>query len=178
VRGESGALADRGDLLARLPPWWAFAAGRRKRPAFLLSSLWRRRNLNFVQLRFMPRGRSSPYRNKEPRMNRFTSAKTLAAAAVAFGGLALASAAQARSDVYFSIGVPGPAYVQSAPVYVQPRPVYVEPQPVYVQPAPVYVGPGYYESRRWEHRHNGWRDDDRDGVPNRYDRAPHNPYRR
>ena len=117
-------------------------------------------------------------------MNRFSTAKTLAAAAVAFGGLALASAAQARSDVYFSIGVPGPAYVQSAPVYMQPQPVYVEPQPVYVQPQPVYAQPGtvyveprYYE-RRWEHRHWGWRDDDHDGVPNRYDRAPHNPYRR
>jgi hypothetical protein len=42
--------------------------------------------------------------------------------------------------------------------------------------------PGYYyEPVRWVHRHGryyghgGWRDADRDGVPNRYDRAPRNP---
>ena len=117
-------------------------------------------------------------------MNRFLSAKPLVAAAVALGGLVLASAAQARSDVYFSIGVPAPVYAAPAPVYVQPQPVYVEPQPVYVEPQPVYVQPGavyaaprYYDGYRWHHRHGGWRDDDRDGVPNRYDRAPHNPYR-
>lgn len=43
----------------------------------------------------------------------------------------------------------------------------------------------YYAPARWEHRHGryylvrgGWRDADRDGVPNRYDRAPRNPYYR
>ena len=43
--------------------------------------------------------------------------------------------------------------------------------------------PGYYyEPVRWVgtggryYRHGGWRDSDRDGVPNRYDRAPYNPY--
>ena len=33
----------------------------------------------------------------------------------------------------------------------------------------------------WRHdrdRDLGWRDDDHDGVPNRFDRAPENPYRR
>lgn len=43
--------------------------------------------------------------------------------------------------------------------------------------------PGYhYEPARWVHRDGryyyrraGWRDADRDGVPNRQDRAPHNP---
>jgi hypothetical protein len=45
--------------------------------------------------------------------------------------------------------------------------------------------PGYYyEPVRWEHRgghyyrSGGWRDNDRDGVPNRYDNAPNNPYSR
>lgn len=44
--------------------------------------------------------------------------------------------------------------------------------------------PGYYyEPARWYPRHGryyyrpaGWRDADRDGVPNRFDRAPFNPY--
>jgi hypothetical protein len=61
--------------------------------------------------------------------------------------------AQARSDVYFSVGAqvaPGvsigvsnaPAYYP--PVYVQPAPVYYAP-PVYVRPAPVFVpAPTYY----------------------------------
>src|SRR5688500_6623765 len=45
--------------------------------------------------------------------------------------------------------------------------------------------PGYYyEPVRWHYRDGryyragGWRDSDRDGVPNRYDRAPRNPYYR
>ena len=122
-------------------------------------------------------------------MKRFFSAKPLLAAALAIGALAAGSAAHARTDVYLSIGVPG-AYVQPAPVYVQPQPVYVQPEPVYVQPEPVYVRPRpvyvqpepvYYEGYRrghWRHRHGPRGDADRDGVPNRFDHAPHNPYRR
>jgi len=138
-------------------------------------------------------------------MNRLISAKPLLAAAIAIGTLAAASAAHARSDVVFSIGInPAPVYVQPHRAYVQPEPVYVQPQPVYVQPQPVYVQPqGYYygghERRgawgdadrdgvpnvydrhyngRMAHRYGPWGDADRDGVPNRYDRAPNNPYRR
>ena len=102
-------------------------------------------------------------------MKRLFSAKPLLAAAVAVAGLAAASTAQARSDVFLSIGVQVPSG------YVQPAPVYVQPQPVYVRPQPLYYG---------SHRHHGhyghrghWRDHDHDGVPNRYDRAPHDPYR-
>jgi hypothetical protein len=50
----------------------------------------------------------------------------------------------------------------------------------YVRHRPGY----YYQPARWVHRHGryyyrpaAWRDADRDGVPNRYDRAPGNPYR-
>jgi PXPV repeat (3 copies) len=104
---------------------------------------------------------------------------------VAIAGLALAPAAQARSDVYWSVGIgspgvsigasnaypvytaPAPVYVQPAPVYVQSSPyyraapVYVQPAPVYVQPAPIYWGPGYRHGhghhRRHGHGHgNGW----------------------
>lgn len=106
-------------------------------------------------------------------MKRLFSAKPLLAAAVAFAGLAAASTAHARSDVFLSIGVQVPfGYVQPAPVYVQPQPVYVQPHPIYVQPQPVYYGAPRHHGRRGH-----WRDHDRDGVPNRYDRAPHNPYR-
>ena len=131
-------------------------------------------------------------------MNRFFSAKSLLAATVAVGSLAAATAAHARSDVYFSIGVNTPAYVQPAPVYVQPQPVYVQPRPVYVQHKPIYYDGGhrrgprgdwdrdgvpnfrdpdsrYYRGHGGYYRHGG--DADRDGVPNRYDQRPHNPYR-
>lgn len=124
-------------------------------------------------------------------MNRLFSAKSLVAATVALGAVGAATAAHARTDVMFSIGVPGayvqpePVYVQPQPVYVQPEPVYVQPEPVYVQPQPVYVQPrveyygGYYHRhhRHWERR-GPWGDWDGDGVPNRYDRFPGNPYRR
>lgn len=116
-------------------------------------------------------------------MKPLTSLKSLAAVAVALGALAAASAAQARDDVYFSIGVRTPGvYLQSAPVYVQPRVVYA--------PAPIHHGHPY--RRHWEHRghHGHYRDLDRDGIPNqydrdrdgdgvrnRYDRRPDNPYR-
>ena len=127
-------------------------------------------------------------------MKRLFSAKPLLAAAIGIGALVAGSAAQAKTDVFLSIGVPG-AYVQPAPVYVQPQPVYVQPEPVYVQPERVYVQPErvyvqprsvyvqpqpvYVEGyRHGRHHHGGWGDADGDGVPNRFDRAPFNPYRR
>ena len=117
-------------------------------------------------------------------MKRLFSAKSLAAAAVAISAIGVASAAHARSDVHWSIAIQAPlGYVQPAPVYV--------PQPVYVQPQPIYYGQGYnngyyvenYERdhrRHYRHaqRRGPWGDVDHDGVPNRYDRAPNNPYRR
>ena len=117
-----------------------------------------------------------------------TSISTRFIAAAALGA---ASAAHARSDVYFSVGVqsppvymqpapvyvqPAPVYMQPAPVYVQPRPVYMQPQPVYVQPRPVFVQPqpygyGYedgrgwrraeWERRHWRKHHRGEWDDNR-----------------
>ena len=84
---------------------------------------------------------------------------------------AVGTAAQARSNVFWSVGVnaaPGvaigvgnaPVYAAPQPVYVAPQPVYVAPQPVYYAPAPVYYapppvtvyyGPGY--GRHHGHRH-------------------------
>ena len=76
------------------------------------------------------------------------AAATLAVAAMSFAGNA-----EARDNVFWSVGVGTPGavlnvgnygqvYQQPQPVYVQPQPVYVQPQPVYSQPAPVY-----YEQR-------------------------------
>ena len=105
-------------------------------------------------------------------MKLVASRRLLGTAAVAFGLFGLASAAQARTDVFLSIGLPGvvvapapvvvapqPVYVQPQPVYVQPRPVYVQPRPVYVQPQPVYVQPQpvyHVQEGGWRHRH--WRE--------------------
>ncbi|MFC5500286.1 hypothetical protein ACFPOE_22275 [Caenimonas terrae] len=126
-------------------------------------------------------------------MNRIFNAKPLLAAAIAIGALAAATAAQARSDVVLSIGLNAPyGYAQPAPVYSQPQVVYTQPQPVYYEQAPVYYEqpPVYYQPqpvyyvnrhhREHERRGNwgGWGDADHDGVPNRFDRAPYNPYRR
>jgi len=98
-------------------------------------------------------------------------------------GMALLAAApaMARVDVDINVGVPG-AYIAPAPYGPPPRylgsPVYVQPAPVYVQPAPVYVQPRPYYREEWHHRHGSrhW-DSDGDGVPDRYDRRPNNPYR-
>ena len=95
-------------------------------------------------------------------MNRPTSSIFLAGAAatLAVAAMGFAGTAQARDNVYWSVGVGTPGailnvgnvgsvYQQPQPVYVQPQPVYVQPQPVYVQPQPVYSQPApvYYEQR-------------------------------
>ena len=100
-------------------------------------------------------------------MKHLISTQSLAAVVVALGALTAASSANARSDVYFSIGVQVPGgYVQTVPVHVQPRPYY----------APV---PNYYrrhdDSRRngpqnWQRR-GPYGDRDGDGIANIYDRG-------
>lgn len=89
-------------------------------------------------------------------------------AGILAGALLLSAPAMARVDVDVHLGVP-------APVYVSPAPVYVAPRPVYVAPRPVYVHPHRYYHHRHHFRPRG--DYDRDGVPNRFDRRPNNPYR-
>ena len=105
-------------------------------------------------------------------MNRLTSTKSLAAVALALGALVAASSAQARSDVYFSIGVQSPGYyVESAPVYVRPAPVYVQPRPIYM-PAPGYYGHHddgrRYQAQQWQRR-GPYGDRVHDGIANVYD---------
>jgi len=121
---------------------------------------------------------------------------TGAAGVLAFAAMGFAGVAQARDNVFWSVGVgspgvavnvgnafpvytqPAPVYVQPAPVYYQPAPVYVQPAPVYVQPRPyyygapqvVYVQPGYRHG--WHKKHGHDRDDDRDGRGYRQGYAP------
>lgn len=102
--------------------------------------------------------------------------KTKLLIAAAFAAASTLASAQV---ITFGVGVPGPVYV--AP----PPPVYVTPPRYYAPPPPpVYYGPRHHWERRdyyggYRHgHHGGWRDNDRDGVPNRYDYAPNNPYRR
>ena len=90
-----------------------------------------------------------------------------------------------------AIGLAAAAFTANAQYY-QPQPYYTPPprhyqappQLYYVPPPPQYYRPAprqeyYYDHRGHQHRHNyGYRDNDRDGVPNRYDSRPNNPYRR
>ena len=70
----------------------------------------------------------------------------------------------------------------STPVEAQPyhRDGYRPPVVVVVQPPPrrVVVRNGYYRHARGPYYRHGRRDSDRDGVPDRFDRRPNNPYRR
>ena len=100
------------------------------------------------------------------KVSRSSIAKVAAVAGIALAAMGTVTVAQARSDVYFSIGTnvsPGvnlgvanyrpysqyvqPVYVQPAPVYYQPAPVYYQSSTVYYQSAPVYYQPQsvYYE---------------------------------
>lgn len=104
-------------------------------------------------------------------MTHLISTQSLAAIALTLGAFAAASSAQARTDVYFSVGVQVPG------IYVQPAPVYVQPAPVYVQPRQIYMpSPGHYGRHDHGRRHEGqqWQrgpygDRDRDGIANVYD---------
>lgn len=105
------------------------------------------------------------------KINRSAFVKAAAVAGVALAALCTASVAQARSDVFFSIGAnvapgvslgvsnapyyrPAPVYYQPAPVYYQPAPVYYEPAPVYYQPAVYYAPPVVTYVRPYGYRHH------------------------
>lgn len=111
------------------------------------------------------------------------------------------AAAQANPDVRWSVTIGSPGHGHHG----HPGVVYVPPpsRGVYVHPAPVIYGPpayGHYRERRHHHKHHhhhhhyyqrddddddehrhhrrgARRDSDRDGVPDRWDRRPENPWR-
>ena len=94
-------------------------------------------------------------------MNLTLSARLIATAALAAAALGATTAAQARSDVYLSIGVPArQVYVEPAPVYVPQRPAYsyYQAEPAYVQQQSYYVEPEVYVRPvppafySWQHR--------------------------
>lgn len=92
-----------------------------------------------------------------------------------------AGSASAGVSTHIHIGVPG-VHVQPAPVVVHQRPMHAQPRRVYYGPPhPVRVERHSYSGRharhRAAHRGYGYRDRDGDGVPNRFDRRPNNPYR-
>jgi hypothetical protein len=95
-------------------------------------------------------------------------------AAVALLALTVgAGTAQARDNVYWSLGVdaaPGvslgvgntrPVVIAPQPVYVAPQPVYLAPRPVVVhrpvmlvEPEPVYIERGRHRGHKHKHRHH------------------------
>jgi len=104
-------------------------------------------------------------------------------------GMSLPAAARSSVDFYVNFAPP----VAQAEYIPAPRAGYVWVPGYYdwrhsryhwVKGHWVRHRPGHhYEPARWEHRNGryhyraaGWRDADRDGVPNRYDSAPNNPY--
>lgn len=102
---------------------------------------------------------------------------------------ALPAAARTSVDFYVNVEPPAPLYeVAPAPragyVWVPGRWDWRGHRHHWVRGHWARHRHGYYdEPVRWvhrdrghHHRHGGWRDHDRDGVPNRYDRAPHDPY--
>ena len=111
--------------------------------------------------------------------------------AASLAGLALPAAARTNVDVFVNFGPP-PLRYEPVPVhrvgytwvpgywdwrahrYVWVPGHYVRYRPGYYYSRPAWVSSprGYYVER------GGWRRDrDGDGVPNRYDRRPDNPYR-
>ena len=111
--------------------------------------------------------------------------------AAALAGISVPAAARTNVDFYVNFAPP----VAPVEVVPAPRAGYVWVPGYYdwrfnryywVKGRYVRSRPGhYYAPARWVNRHGryyyspaGWRDADRDGVPNRYDRAPTNPYYR
>lgn len=111
--------------------------------------------------------------------------------AAALGSAALPAAARANVDFYVSVGPP-PVYHEVVPapraglVWVPGYWDWRHGRYYWVAGHWLRHRPGYYyEPARWHHRHHGrhhhgrpaeWRDYDHDGVPDRFDRAPFDPY--
>ncbi|WP_447776965.1 hypothetical protein [Variovorax boronicumulans] len=102
----------------------------------------------------------------------------------AFGAAALLSLAALTAPAHAQAGGP---FIQ-AQVYVTPAPPPHHPRYYAPPPPPRHYHPGHYDGPRrhgyydhgrrdWDGRRHGRRDYDGDGVPNRYDRRPNNPYR-
>lgn len=122
--------------------------------------------------------------------------RTVVLSTLALAGTLAAGAARA-SDVYWSIGLNAPIHHSGVSIgtvisngpgyhggYYRPAPIYYSAPPVYYAPAPVYYSAPRYVYRdgrydRRDHRRDGrrYRDRDRDGIPDRWDRHPRYPDR-
>jgi hypothetical protein len=121
--------------------------------------------------------RKSSAANKEPHMNRIVRI-SLATGLLSAAALA-ATAANAQVFGSISINLPGPpvAVLPAPPVYVRPAPPARVYAPAYGHYQPNYGH--YHQDRGYDRGYRAARwDRDGDGVPNRYDRRPMDPYRR
>ena len=115
--------------------------------------------------------------------------KPLAIALAAAAGLFAAGAANAGSNVFWSVGISAPpiaTVISNAPGYYEPAPVYAyPPQVVYQQPRVYYPPQVAYQQPRvyyppqvayqqpapvYYHGQRRMADRDRDGIPDRWDR--------
>jgi hypothetical protein len=118
---------------------------------------------------------------------------SMLAAAASLGAVAMPLTGEAAVGVYLNFAPPPPMVEMVPPprygyVWVPGYWAWRHHQHVWVQGAWVRERPGYiYQPHRWVERDGRWyfengrwgrRDRDHDGVPNRYDRYPNNPYRR
>jgi hypothetical protein len=89
-------------------------------------------------------------------MKRTFFQRLIASAVVIGAALGTATVAQARPDVFVSIGLPGVPVLLPPPL---PRP-FIRAEPVYVQPSPVYEAPVVVYERAWRatYRHEAERD--------------------
>jgi hypothetical protein len=110
--------------------------------------------------------------------------------AASLASFALPAAARTNVDLVVNLGAPPPAYYEPVPVarrgfawvpgywdWTGRRYHWVAGHWVRHRPGFAYVSPRYYDDGgRWYYQRGGWRDRDGDGIPNRWDRFPGNPY--
>jgi len=114
---------------------------------------------------------------KRPFFQRFIALTVLIGAV-----LGTASVAQARPDVFVSIGLPGlpvfmppplpHPFIRAEPVYVQPRPFYEAP-PVVAYERPWRPSYRYEAERGREWRHREWQRREWERRHHEWDRSPH-----
>jgi hypothetical protein len=121
--------------------------------------------------------------------------RTAVLATLALAGTLAAGAARA-SDLHWSIGLNAPlhsgvsigtvisngpgyhgGYYRPAPIYYAPAPVYYGPPAYSYYAPPVYVAPRHAYRKGYRHDNRRYRDRDRDGIPDRWDRHPRYPDR-
>jgi len=113
-------------------------------------------------------------------MKRTFFQRFIASAVVIGAALGTASVAQARPDVFVSIGLPGlpvlvppppRPFIRAEPVYVQPRSVHAVPVIVYERPSRPSYRHEAERDRDWRHRE--WQRREWERRHHESDRSPH-----